>query len=510
MTGPAPAHLADHLARHLALVETLANGSEGGAAAPLWTDDPGREARKIIDALLAEAGSGGDMSPRDYADLFASVLTGAQVRDNALSNPALTIWGTREAREHRPDIMIIGGLNDGTWPALPPPDPWMNRQMRLKAGLLLPERQIGLMAHDYQQAIAAPQVVLSRAIRSDEAETTASRWLNRLVNLVTGLPGQHGPQALDQMRARGQVWLDLARQIDTPTEQIDPAPRPAPAPPLAARPRSLSVTAIERLIRDPYYIYAQRVLRLRPLDPLRLSPDARLRGSVVHAVMERYARSGPHPDKRAARGGFGGAAQVELANQVPWPAARTLMQQRLMRMIDWFLDLEQTIGGEPVVLEQGGAAQITPTPFTLTARPDRIDLLPNGRVHIFDYKTGTPPTQKQLQHFDKQLLLTAALVTRGGFADLPLAEVHGASYIGLGSTPKQESVKVAAEDIDRACKELDALIAAYLDEARGYPSRRAPKHVAFAGDYDHLARHGEWEDSDAPQTLPVGRGTHDT
>ena len=83
------------------------------------------------------------------------------------------------------------------------------------------------------------------------------------------------------MTARGDTYLNWAEQIeDAPRTNL--APRPSPRPPLAARPKRLSVTEIKRLIRDPYAIYAKHVLRLRPLNPLVRTPDALLRGTVVH------------------------------------------------------------------------------------------------------------------------------------------------------------------------------------------------------------------------------------
>jgi ATP-dependent helicase/nuclease subunit B len=188
------------------------------------------------------------------------------------------------------DLVVLGGLNDGTWPAQPPPDPWLNRAMRKAAGLLLPERKIGLSAHDFQQGIAAPSVVLSRSKRGAEAQTVPSRWMNRLVNLMEGLPGRGGPDALKMMRDRGKHWLAMAEAYAAPKAQVAPAIRPSPRPPVAVRPRQLSITEIQKLIRDPYAIYARHVLRLAPLDPLRPEADPRLRGTVLHKILETYLR----------------------------------------------------------------------------------------------------------------------------------------------------------------------------------------------------------------------------
>jgi len=269
-------------------VSQLGIGADGcHGAQRVWTDPDGRKARAALDALLAEAPHAAHMAPPAFRAVLDSVL-GDEIRNAVIPEKRVMIWGTLEARVQGADLVILGGLNDGTWPELPAPDPWLNRRMRAAAGLLLPERRIGLAAHDFQQAIAAPLVVLSRARRNADAETVPSRWLNRLVNLMKGLTAQNGPEALDAMRNRGQDWVEMAAAMDRPTVTVPAATRPAPRPPVATRPRELPVTDIERLIRDPFDIYAKRILRLRPLDPLHRDPDPRDRGSVLHEVMERF------------------------------------------------------------------------------------------------------------------------------------------------------------------------------------------------------------------------------
>ena len=404
------------------------------------------------------------------------------------------------------DLVILGGLNEGTWPERPAPDPWLNRAMRAQAGLLLPERSIGLAAHDYQQAIAAREVVITRAARDADAETVPSRWLNRLTNLLDGLPDAGGRQALQDMRARGAAWLALAEAAERPAMPVPPEPRPAPRPPVAARPRALSVTQITTLLRDPYAIYAGHVLRLERLDPLRPMPDARLRGTVLHRVLERFVRERPDretPDAAALR--FHAVTLVVLAETVPWSAARALWQARLDRAAAFFLRMDVGSGGVPVVVERAGATPVAPFDFTLKARPDRIDRLPNGQVHIYDYKTGSPPSKAQQKHFDKQLLLTAAMANRGAFAALGgAASVASVSYVGLGSTPKIETTDLTPDEIADVWDGLVHLVGEYLSPTKGYASRRAVFGAAFPGDYDHLARFGEWDMTDLPEPADVG------
>ncbi|MDO9524910.1 MAG: double-strand break repair protein AddB [Gemmobacter sp.] len=490
-----------HVTHHVTLTEALSQGAGEGTGG-LWLREAGTEARAVMDNLRDEAPHGGVLTPADYDDLFTALLNTGEVRETLTPHPGVMIWGTLEARVQGADLVILGSLNDGVWPQLPPPDPWLNRQMRLKAGLLLPERRIGLAAHDYQQAIAAPNVILTRAKRNDEAEAVPSRWLNRLLNLMQGLPSRDGPAAVTAMTARGDHWLSLARALESPQTVSERAKRPAPSPPLAVRPRQLAVTQIERLIRDPYAIYARTVLRLFPLNPLRQAPDARMRGSTLHRIMENFARlRADAPDRREA---LMQAAREVLEQDVPWPAARQLWQARLARVADWFLALDAAEGGRPVLLETAGSVMIPALGFTLTARPDRIDELEDGRIHIFDYKTGSPPSKEQIRSFDKQLSLQSAMAARGGFKVAGFATVGAATYIGLGSNPKTTPVDVSPEATDKVWAELELLLAAYADRSKGYVSRRATFKDRFAGDYDHLARYGEWEMSDHPTIESVG------
>ncbi len=484
--------LTDFVALHLELTETLARGFAETGAGGLWDKAAGEEAAKALAELQAEADAGGEMSPLDYVGVFHGVLQRHEVRETESVHPGIMIWGTLESRVQGADLVILGGLNDGTWPAQPPPDPWLNRAMRKESGLLLPERRIGLSAHDYQQAVAAPRVVLSRSKRGAEAETVPSRWLNRLVNLMAGLPERHGPEALAAMIRRGDDWLAKAAAFDR-VPVTDPAKRPAPRPPVAARPKRLSVTEIKTLIRDPYAIYSRHVLKLRPLDPLRPEPDPRLRGVVLHEILEIFLRRGG-----GGRDALMAIADAVITEKVAWPLARTIWLSRIAKAADAFLAFSATTGGTSVLVEEKGAVQLPGLEFTLTGKPDRIDRLEDGRLLLIDYKTGDPPTAKQQQHFDKQLLLLAAMAEGGGFKGLDAEEVARVVYVGLKAELKMVDIPLNPGQVAETWAEFTRLIAAYARPAQGYTARRALESVRDASDYDHLSRLGEWDLTASP------------
>ncbi|PSL17943.1 double-strand break repair protein AddB [Shimia abyssi] len=496
---PGDQPLVDRLAAHIRLAELIAQGSSDGAG-ELWQKKAGREARKVVDDITENAGIAGAVSANDYSDLFGAILARAEVRDRDSGHPNILIWGTLEARVQGADLVILGGLNEGSWPEAPSPDPWLNRKMRFDAGLLLPERRIGLSAHDFQQAIGAPEVWLTRAIRTDEAETVPSRWVNRLSNLLSGLSEQGGHRALEDMKRRGDKWLAIAAQLET-FEPMPPALRPSPTPPEASRPNHLSVTEIKRLIRDPYAIYAKHVLRLRPLNPLMRTPDALLRGIIIHDILEEFIRCADGNDA-ITRERLISIAETVLAKNVPWPTARALWAARLDRVAEYIVASEhkRMKRAVPTAFERKAKSRIGELDFTLTAKADRIDQGANGDLILYDYKTGAPPSRDEQLYFDKQLLLEAAMAEQGGFADLDPSNVADAIFIGLGNSPKDVAAPLDAVTPSQVWDEFVTLITCYKVEGKGFTSRRAMHSDTDTGDYDQLARFGEWNASDTPNS----------
>ncbi len=497
---------------HLALTEHLAAGADGKAPGALWLEPAGAAAQDAMASLSRAAPAfDADISAARYGDLLLSHLGRVPVTDPRRPHPGVMIWGTLEARAGGVDLAILAGLNDGTWPDLPAPDPWLNRSMRREAGLLLPERRIGLAAHDFQQAIAAPEVLLTRAVRDAEAETVPSRWLNRLTTLLKGL-STDGQTALADMKARGATLLDQARALEAPERDTPPARRPAPRPPVAVRPTSLYVTRITTLIRDPYAIYAQYILGLKKLQPLLPTGDARERGIALHEVMEAFLKSASDwkADNNAARAALDTAARTHLARMSADPAIQTLWHARLMSVADRIIagEMARLSEGAPVLVEGQGKLDLGTPHFTLRAKPDRIDRRADGTYAIHDYKSGAPPTAKQVAAFDKQLTLEAAMAERGAFHALDAAPVSAMSYIALGASGGDRAIPLTDKNgiraPDAALDGLRRLIAAYQDPSRGYTAQRAAEKMRFSGDFDHLSRLGEWDLTDDPAPEDVG------
>ena len=342
-------------------------------------------------------------------------------------------------------------------------------------------------------------MVISRSLREGDAPSVAARWVLRLRNLIGGMEG--GTTALKQMDARGARLLALAATLDRPEGPPTPAPRPCPAPPLRARPRKLAVTSVETLIRDPYAIYARTILGLRPLDPLTQAPDARMRGTVLHDALEHFMQASMEglPDDPAAL--YTRCIDTALAKAVPWPAIRSLWRHHFMRAQDFFLQSEaaRRAVATPAFTEITGTRLVKGPAFdlTLTAKADRIDITPAGGAYIYDYKTGNPESKAKIAAFNVQLPLEGAIAEAQGFEGLKAGHVAGLALVYFGA---KAGVVSFAENDDVMTNVWDRVVEflnGYQLPEKGYAARLRPELIFFDGDYDHLARRGEWAD-DAP------------
>ena len=502
--------------RATALVNATELIARGPDTAPemdqaFWTEgaDP-----KVLAALddLAEAGAetSTSVTTGEFRAILHAALSAEQDRDDAfLADPRISLWGTLEARTQSADVLVLGGLNEGSWPKLPNPDPWLSRPMRRAAGLPVPDEVIGLSAHDFQLAICHREVVLSRSARQGDAPSVPSRWLTRLANLLGGLSG--GRDAWDAALERGSRIALQAGALERAESSPEPEPRPAPAPPAAARPTRISASRVETLVRDPYAIYAADVLKLRPLpEPGRL-PDARDRGTILHAAIEAFTKAHPKALPEDAEDEFTRIVTAKIASAVHWPAEAKLWSARLARGARDFIRTEAARRqiGVPALLEAKAEHVITSLepPVTFVAKADRIDTSQDGTIAIYDYKStaSSIPTEKQLYRYAPQIPLEAELAMLGAFADLPVPARLHLEFIALFSPETRHIRDLSEQDVHGIWAKFVTLLRTYQNAQIGYAAQYRPHpNQQIKGDYDHLARRGEWDDACEPTLIPVG------
>ncbi len=482
------------LSAHMEAAETLAATPDTPGPLRLWAEDAGEAAAKFIAELTQCADTLPPIAPVLYPAILEALMDAQVVRPRYGKHPRLHILGPLEARLQRFDVLILSGLNEGTWPAAAPADPWMSRPMRAAFGLPLPERRIGQAAHDIAQALCGPRVILTRAKKVEGTPTIPSRWLMRLERVAEAV----GLSGALQNKSDWGAW---ARELTQPKAFASTLP-PAPQPPVSARPRKLSVTAIERWMRDPYSIYAQYILKLVPLDPLEQDAGAADYGTLIHEALRQFIEKYPSgrlpSDARAQLHEMG---RDVFAAQAVRPSVMAFWWPRFERIAAWFVDFEAARRGEIAhsYVEMRGemTLQVPGGAFTLSATADRIDRTHDGKWIVLDYKTGSPPKDSEvINGFSPQLPLEAAILTAGGFAKLPAGPIaslsfwhlHGRGEGGNEKTVKDDATKLAGE----AREGLINLITKFDDAKTPYEARPNPEYAPKYSDYEHLARVKEW------------------
>lgn len=487
-TGPAK----DALGALLAAIREAASTLAGDAA---WSGPDGRAAADLIAELEATAPLGpSDFTSGSLAPTLRLMMDGVAVRPPQGGHPRLSIWGLLEARLQHADLMVLGGLNEGVWPPLPSPDPWLAPRIRSELGLIGLEARIGLSAHDFAMALGAPEVLITRAQRDARAPTIASRFWLRLEAMTGGMTREH----------RLPAW---AADIDRPEGPPRPAERPAPRPPVEDRPKLIAVTKLDRLKADPFAFYADTMLKLRRMDAVDADPTPAWRGTAVHAIFEAWMLEDQcRPDRLLPR------ARKLLDDMAAHPVMRALWEPRLFAALEWIADRMNELvaeGRRPIAAEVEGQIEIAG--ITLTGKVDRIDSDANGKLAIVDYKTGMPPSAAQVaEGFSMQLGLLGLIAERGGFDDVrgvpgdfeywSLAKNRTGGF-GYIASPVGGRNGIDPEGFTAlAARTLTEAVQNWLTGDAPFEAKIAPEYAPYA-DYDQLMRLDEWYGRE-----PVGSG----
>lgn len=506
--------LSEIAARHAEVAENTSaltpEELEAGAEQELYAGEAGAAASSFFSQLVACAAASPDITSDDYPDLYrALIATLPPVIPRVPKHPRLSIWGPMESQLLTADVVILGSLNETSWPGATDPGPWLNRPMRADLELPSPEEETGREARDFAALMGAREVYLTRAKKVDGVPSVPSRWLMRMIALLGGL-------GLPDVLAPSQPWLQWARFRDA-ADQRPSATRPEPRPPVAARPRRLSVSAIERWIANPYGLYAGEVLKLKALPQLATEPDAALKGKILHEAMSVFTRRYPNDLPAAADAELTEIAERILQAYSSHPRVAAFWLPRFARFAEWFAETEpaRRAGIEKSLAEVSGDMTFAAPAgdFTLVARADRLDVLPAG-VMITDYKTGKPPNDKDVTSLRRpQLPLEAAILGAGGFAKIGNADIAGLRYIEASGGEPPGSERLVAADAgqaalaERALAALKQLVDRFDCVETPYSAVRRAGYTYDYDDYAHLARVAEWaQAADAAENGDGGDG----
>ncbi len=488
--------LAERIKLHIEVAEAVAASDTETGAARLWLGESGKDTVAWLDEWHDAARDFPALSGDDYEAMFGSLSSSKILRSVRATHPRLSILGPLEARLMSADLVILGGMNEGVWPPDVGFDPWMSRPMRKKFNLSAPEYRIGLSAHDFAQMACAKEVMITRSARADGLPSVSSRFLLQ-IDAVLRAAGISNDKT-NALKPK-EPWRDWADALDEPSkEERKPCEPPKPCPPVACRPRKLSVTEISTWMRNPYAIYARHILNLKKLDELDAELDAADRGNIIHEALEEFVREFPEKLPANAKSKLIKIGHRVFAEFKDNPRVRAFWEAGFDNIAGWFLEQDHKHRADrtlSILTEAKGQNQIGT--FTLTGRADRIEKLKDGSLRIIDYKTGIVPSKKDVASgIEPQLPLLALIASSEGFKGLKASEVGAYEYWALkNNADKCEVVgfdKDIPAQIEKAKANLEHLIETYAKPDTTYNATPKPRLQPRHNDYAHLSRLQEW------------------
>ncbi len=465
--------------------------------APDWdlVDEANIRLQEMLEGLKVDAAWAPHLSFAGAAPLLLHHLQQETLRPPQKPETQFQLYGLLEARLMPADLVILAGLNEGSWPAIAQAGPWLNRPMRQSFGLQQPEREIGLTAHDFVQALGHREVVVTWSKRAAGQPLLASRWILRLraVLEVLGHPREN------HLRTD---YLEIARKLDQPGS-FKPHARPEARPPVAARPRRFSVSEIESLIRDSYHIHAQKILALYPVDPPDEDIDAGLRGDLIHQALHAWALENFTQDEGDLQRILAHGKQA-FQPYMDMAEVRFFWWPRFVRMATALIPIEEKfrMNARHVWAEVKARYRfpVAGEEHLLTARADRIDQLGDETFRLLDYKSGAIPSAKAVASgFAPQLPLETALLGRGAFEGVEPGEVTEGWFVAVSGGAKPAHLvtpnknQTMGELGEKHFESLQQLLATYLRQETAYIPRHHLMLLNQPARFDHLSRRLEWE-----------------
>ena len=484
--------LKDLFIAHIKVAEALADTDTKNGAKIIWKNDAGSVAAKFVNDFLSAADVLEYVNASDYTSLLAYMLSKQNVRNRFGMHPRVKILGPIEARLTTFDVTIIGEANEGTWPQVPKADMWMSRPMKHDFGMPLPEKNIGISAADFAHLLNAPEVYLTRAERIDGTPTEKSRWWLRMETvLATQIGDNFNPDNLyDKKFCAWAKFLDRA-------EFLQPIEAPRPCPPVNMRPRKLSASGFEYLMRDPYVIFAKYILKLHKLEDLDRNLDVRDYGNIVHKVIENFNNRHPNDFPENAHKELTELGEFEFSQADLAPETKAFWWPKFLKTVDWLVATESVYRPQIAkVHNETSGEMIFEAPagkFTLTAKADRIDETKDGKINIIDYKTGQARTVSEVSSgVAPQLPIEGLIAEHGGFAEITPNPVESLKYWQLGNKETSLNPQQTTQALENTLENIRQLIGLYDFESQPYFAKPNPTLAVKYSDYDHLERFLEW------------------
>ncbi len=423
---------------------------------------------------------------QDILQLFKILFAQISYFEKSALNCLVQILPTIEARQLNHDLAIISSLNEGSLPEISAEN-WLGKKIKKDLKIDKSSKQIGINAYDFCNHFCNSRVILTRSINSNNAPTTPSRFILKLQSLA---------KKINLNFDDGAIYLQVLKQIEEQqlTDSNMIILRPNPKPPIHYRPTNYAITDIAKLIRDPYSIYARKILKLKALNKIDYEPANAEFGSFIHEILEKFIKQ---PDQEI--GNFLNKAKKIFLKYFPNQELGLIWWPKFENIFSSFLDheLNLSINNNDVEIPVKLQFDISGQQVIINGKIDRLIFDQNNLAKIIDYKTGAYPSRSEvICGLEPQLTISALAL----IADqkLSLKTISNLEYWKLSFSKDNEYYQIFKnqEELQQTVLAtkimLENLFSYFLNQQdNGYISCYDQK-LYQENEYRYLARIDEW------------------
>ena len=479
-------NFSDIVKTHLKIAEQISFNGIINNSNNFWNNEiNGNELLNFFNELISESEEYGVVDSCDeYSCLLNYLIAENSYSDKYYIHPMINIISPQEAKLINYDLVIISNLNDGEFPLFISTDPWMSKSMRKAFGLPDKEELIGNSAYDFTQLLTNKKVILTRSLKEDGVPTTESKYLLRLETFLS----------CQNLSIKAEnIWQNVLETINK-VEKTASIKRPLPTPPLNKRPRELYATGIEKLINNPYDIYAEKILQLKAKEDFYENKAFLFFGSAVHEAIELYTKNYIKDDKEKLCEKLTKYGQQTFNKYFTDDANKELFFIRFLNIVKWFVNEDENIrlNGYKVYSEETKHKYFKDIDFTLSAKIDRIDENEYNSIDISDYKTGSNiPNNTNILNGKKPQLTIEAII---------LSDINKIDKIAYWSVKGKNNDYIKNIDVDikklveKGENGIKKLIAHFNIYENCYIATTYDlnNQNSYQSDYKHLSRVDEW------------------
>ena len=395
------------------------------------------------------------------------------------------------------DALIIAGADAEHLPGHAAQAAFFNDAVRYSLKLTTSTEYSANLFYRYRCLLhAAPTILLSYSTDNDGNANLASPWLECLQHYHRIAWGNAlAPQQLEQWLNNQYSGYSLVDEASNPTPIQEHVSVSCAADLL---PAELSASGYQQLMNCPYQFFSARCLNLKATDEIRLVLEKSDYGSRVHRCLQAF-----HSDDEYLPGPFtetlnkeNRASAIQCLDDISTQLFahdlednfqhRGWLQtwQKLIPMyVDWQINHNKT--WQVSDTEKMVSNELIGS-FTLKGILDRTDKS-NNDVGIIDYKTGKPPSQKDIISGEAVQLPFYALLLGDAISQVEYLELNDGKVKTSGILQQDE-----LQDLMQSHTQRLTSLFTQLNNGDALPAWGDSKTCSYC-EMDGLCRHGAWE-----------------